>query len=289
MLPSIKEKRPNQSTTQQITPSKDLPSQPPNPQRITFNKVMYHPLTWIAIGLHIVLLVVPLSDRDRADKTSETSEEVPEEAIPIDILNLSDIATSTPPPAAESTAPPLSGPVTAPPSSAAPAPSSAPPSSAGASAGAATAAPTNSAPAPSANPGAGNPASPSGSPPAYDPSGDQTMFIQNLGLFGAIDTTAQTGLPPDKLFRKGNASFFVSNGAPVAGAKEARWMNKAPAAVLNLLETSYQPTSVTITPVDPYGEEAMYEVKTAAGQTIMYVSLVDMKASTLMVMWPEQP
>ena len=289
MLPSIKEKSSTELATEQNNSSGELSSRPINGRRITLKKVMYHPFTWTAIGLHVALLVVPFS-RNTADKALETPEEVPEEAMPVDILNLSDITASKPPPAQPpaNTAPPP--PASAPPPSSVPAPSSAPVPVEDAQAPAAPAPADDAATAPITDTSTQPPP-----PPAYDPSEDQAQFVANLsGVFGSKDTTEQTGLPPNKksYFRKSNGGYFVSGDNPVTvvtGAKDARLMNQKPDEALNALVTSYQPAGVTFTQVENYGDELLYQVLTANGETMMYVSLVDMKASTLMVIWPQKP
>ncbi len=294
MLPSIKENPSAEITTEQAARSDELPgelsSRPSYGRGITLKKVMYHPLTLIAIGLHAALLVVPFS-RNPPEKALETPEEASEEGMPVDILNLSDITTSKPPakPPANAALPPLAA---ASPPSTAPAPSSALVENTAEStlAPAASAPVANTATAPIAATSTQTPP-----PPAYDPSGDQAQFVLNLsGVFGSKDTTEQTGLPPDSksFFRKGNGGYFVSGNNPVtvvAEAKAARLMNEKPNEVLNTLVTSYQPAGVVFTQVENYGDELLYQVLTAEGETMMYVSLVDMKASTLMVIWPQRP
>ena len=112
MLPTIKKNTSVQQKESAIAPSSTQPTKQPAGRRITLKKVLYHPLTWLAVGFHVLLLVVPFGGGANSD-LAETPEEDSEAAIPVDLLNLSDIATSTPPP--------LEPPVAAPPPAVAPA------------------------------------------------------------------------------------------------------------------------------------------------------------------------
>ena len=99
----------------------------------------------------------------------------------------------------------------------------------------------------------------------------------------------KTGLPPVSLFRKGNGQFFVSpDGTAANGASDARWMNQKPEEILNTLTSTYS-GALTFTQVENYGDELLYQAVTATGETAMYISLVDMKASTVLVIWPQNP
>lgn len=252
--------------------------------RFTIRQVLHHPLTWLAVGFHALLLVVPFDPSPSAAPPETPEEEAPEEAA-IDILSLSDISTREPP------APPAPETPPAPPAAAAP-PSTAPPStsprSAPAAAASATAAP--SAPGPSA---LATPA-PTGDlpppPPDYDPSADQEIFIGNLGAIGLTDYTAAQGLPETRFFRHPeNAGNFLTGTAPAAGAKDARWMDKGPDDVLSQLKTTYEPSGIVFNQLDNYGGELLYQLVTAEGQPFMYISLVSLKGSSLLVIWQGNP
>lgn len=62
-----------------------------------------------------------------------------------------------------------------------------------------------------------------------------------------------------------------------------------PQRVLETLLATYQPLGLQLVSTDTYGDEPLYELKNAEGQIAMYVSLVDLKASTLLVIWPDRP
>lgn len=253
------------------------------PRRLTVRQVLYHPLTWLAVGCHAALLLVPFDPGPPAATPETVEEEVPEE-VAIDVLNLSEIAPAKPPAPASPEPPPAAPPpaanqpapvrsATAPASSAAPVPVSDAPA-----APATPAAPDNS--------GAMN----DPPPPAYDPSADQNLFIGNLGALGLTDYTDSQGLPPPTLLRRPeNASYFLNGSAPAAGAKDARWMDKGPDDVLNQLKATYSPGGIVFNPLDNYGGELLYQLVTAEGQPFMYISLVSLKGSSLVVIWQGNP
>lgn len=255
--------------------------------RFTISQVLHHPLTWLAVGFHALLLVVPFDPSPSAAPPETIEEKAPEEAA-IDILSLSEISTPEPPaPAAPE--PPPAPPAAAPPA-AAPAPS-APRSASGSVAPAAAA--TNAVPpaagasVPATTAPAGDPPPP---PPAYDPSADQEIFIGNLGAIGLTDYTAAQGLPETRFFRHPeNAGTFLNGSAPAAGAKDARWMDKGPDDVLSQLKTTYGPSGIVFNQLDNYGGELLYQLVTAEGQPFMYISLVSLKGSSLLVIWQGNP
>jgi len=252
----------------------------PAVKRTTLQKVMYRPLVWIAVSLHVALLVVPFGDRPSTE-TIEAETADPDTSIPVDILNLSEIATSTPEPPPPASPPPPSSAAPPPASSAAPQASTPPPQQPNP----ADPSPTDTALAPT------DTSSQNSNQPtqAYDPTADQQVFIANLAGFGDADTTGKTGLPPVSLFRKGNGQFFVSpDGTAANGASDARWMNQKPEEILNTLTSTYS-GALTFTQVENYGDELLYQAVTATGETAMYISLVDMKASTVLVIWPQNP
>ncbi|MEO0520966.1 MAG: hypothetical protein AAF171_27140 [Cyanobacteria bacterium P01_A01_bin.116] len=255
-------------------------------RRLTARKVLYHPLTWLAVGFHGLLLFVPFNPGPvSVEEDVEIAEEPEEDAIPIDILNLSDIATATPP----AEAPPTATPPAPPSAAVAPAPATVP-------------APAEPEPLVAdeevlidiADPDI---ADPLGTPdeevpkqPAYDPGQDQTLFIDNLGQMALGDYTADQGLPPANFFREpGNAGYFLAGETPVAGAKDARWMDKGPDAVLDELQRSYAASGITFSQLNDYGGEVLYELKTPTGESFMFISLARLKGSSLLVIWQGDP
>lgn len=273
-------------TETEVTTENSAPAKAVSPRRPTLKKLLYHPLTWIAVGFHVLLLVVPLSQRPPNDVSVEEKTN-PEEEVAIDILNLSDIAASSPPP--ENIPPPEASPV--PPLPAAPAP--APRQVAVAAAGAPTtpAAPVTSAPAagaPAASAPAGSTPPPGTPPPAFDPAPAQGVFISGLGNLGVRDNTA-VGMPDKKSFRRPeNFENFVSGTEPVAAAKEARWLDDEPADLLPVIQSTYAQSNITFTQLSNYGGEPLYQL-TTDGQTILYMSIVALEGSSLLVMWENNP
>lgn len=254
--------------------------------RFTISQLLHHPLTWLAVGFHALLLVVPFNPSPSAAPPETPEEAAPEEAA-IDILSLSEISTPEPP------APAAPEPPAAPPAAAAP-PSTLPRSAPAPTA----AAPVTAAPATAVAPAPGSsaPATPAAAgdlpppPPAYDPSADQEIFIGNLGAIGLTDYTAAQGLPEPRFFRHpDNAGYFLTGSAPAAGAKDARWMDKGPDDVLSQLKTTYGPSGIVFNPLDDYGGELLYQLVTAEGQPFMYISLVSLKGSSLLVIWQGNP
>ncbi len=262
--------------------------------RLTIKQVLYHPLTLLAVGVHVLLLVVPFNLSPSVAPPEKPEEEAPEEAA-IDILSLSEISTPEPPVPAASEPPPAP-PAAAPPSAAlrsapvsAASPAAAPAASRSAPVSAA-AAPAALAPGPSAPATAAPAGKPSPPLPAYDPSADQEIFIGNLGAIGLTDYTAAQGLPEPRFFRQPeNASSFLNGTVPAAGAKDARWMDKGPDDVLNQLKTTYGPSGIVFNQLDNYGGELLYQLVTAAGEPFMYISLVSLKGSSLLVIWQGNP
>lgn len=257
--------------------------------RLTLKKVLYHPLTWLAVGFHALLLFVPFDPSTPvATDPEDIQEEAIDDAIPIDILNLSDISTNTPPPAAAT--PPAPPPIAAAPPVAAPAPPVALPSEI----------PIEEDPLP-AEPAE---ALPEALPVeealvaetlveeqlAYDPGEDQTLFISNLGQMALGDFTEAQGLPPAKFFREPtNAGYFLAGEAPVAGARDARWMDKGTDQVLAELQSTYAASGITFTRLEDYGGEELYELTTPTGESFMFISLARLTGSSLLVIWQANP
>jgi hypothetical protein len=270
-----------------------------------FKKVLYHPLTWLALGLHVLLLIVPLKASSPAVESEAAKPEAVED-IPIDVLNLSEISTSTPPanspPAAAAppvTSRPASAPVNpAPVNAPVPAPVNAPVAQNPATSVAATPSPSvtsQSQPSPgSTSSSAASPAA--GQPAPYDPAADQGVFISGLQNLGVQNFSSTLGLPNDpNMFRRASSfGFFLDNSDPnsvraIAQAREAQWLEKQVSDLLPMLQSTYAGGNLTFNPIEDYGGEALYEIKTAQGQTVMYVSLVELKGSSLLVTWLNKP
>ena len=268
-------------------------------QRITWKRAIYHPLTWLALGIHVALLVVPFNPAPPV--AIEPEEANSDDAIAIDLLNLSDIATSVPPPV--DTPPPPTD-VPSAPSNPAQVPASIAVQS---KAVQPEAAQTAQAPAVQPDPTSQNaepvqqvpePASPEpvqqepvAQTPAYDPSQDQQLFVKNLGQLGlSTYDSSVIGLPgPNEFKEPVNAGFFVNADAPAPGAKSVQQIDKQPSDVFEQLDTSYRQAGITFTPLDNYGGESLYHAATPEGDTLMYFSLVRLKGSTLLVIWQDLP
>ncbi|MEO1395083.1 MAG: hypothetical protein AAFV90_19450 [Cyanobacteria bacterium J06634_5] len=255
-------------------------------RRLTARKVLYHPLTWLAVGFHGLLLFVPFNPGPvSVEEDVEIVEEPEEDAIPIDILNLSDIATATPP--AEAPLPVT--PPAPPPAAVAPVPATVPAPAEPEPLVADEEVPIDIADPDIADP-LDTPDEEVPTQPAYDPGQDQTLFIDNLGQMALGDYTADQGLPPANFFREpGNAGYFLAGETPVAGAKDARWMDKGPDAVLDELQRSYAASGITFSQLNDYGGEVLYELKTPTGESFMFISLARLKGSSLLVIWQGDP
>ncbi|MEO0768170.1 MAG: hypothetical protein AAFY72_01860 [Cyanobacteria bacterium J06649_4] len=259
--------------------------------RLTFKKILYHPLTWIAVGAHVVLLFVPFNP-NKPTAVEEVPEEEIDESIPVDILNLSSISTPTPPPEAAPKPPDASPPPAAAlPPAPVPAPSPTP-----------VPAPADEEAAPMAE--VADPVEQTVSTespveteqpqqPAYDPSGDQQVFISNLGNLRGVNAYDATLLPYESDFPNGNGAFFLDFSSdppgPAAGALNATRIDKQPSSALEVVTSSYSSAGYTVAPLANYANEALYELKTAEGATALYMSLVSLEGSTLVVTWPNDP
>ena len=274
----------------------------------SFKKSLYQPLVWAAIGFHALLLLVPFST---AKPSAEETESVAEEAMPVDILNLSELA-APPPPAAPPPQSAVSAPTQAPPAAAMPAPQPVQP--------APVQQPTPTA-APAAQPSVANTLAPvptpqttppptNTQPPGYDPSASRNGFISGLdqgalSSLGVKDLTAQ-GLPTASRFRNSNAQFFLGAtalsapelqqvnvgdaGALPPGAVSAKVLDGSKKDALKKMQTGYESVGITFVPVPGgYGDEGLYEMKEASGETFAYVSLVDFIGSSFMVLWSDLP
>lgn len=268
-------------------------------RHLTLKKVLYHPLTWIALGAHVVLLFVPFSTSQPESVEESTEQQEETESIPVDILNLAEIATSQPPPPEPAPTPPQSPAVITAPSLVPPEP--APPE------------PAPTEPVSEPDPALQSQTATSDSPiqsqqstedqlPAYDPSADQRLYIQNLdslGLDGYKDpVTGENALPAAREFRKGtNWSYFITEttvgGMPtsqaVAGARDARRLDGEPAAILSEQEAVYSAAGFSFIEVGEYGGEPLHQLTKADGSPVMYLSLVRLQGSTLLVIWQADP
>ena len=277
---------------------------PPTVPRLTLKKVLYHPLTGLAIAAHLLLLIVPFNKPQVSPPDSETPEAEVDEAIPVDILNLSALsAPKAPAPTTQPPPPPVPAQAVSPDS----VPIEVPP---------VEPVPVEPTPIeqatieqPSAEltlieqtPVEQTPAeqTPVEQPLTYDPQADQQAFIsQGLDALSkgtnAIGNFRAIGLPPINYFEKDNAANFLdySSDPPsiLAGAIDAVWMDKQAARVAEQIESTYGPKGVQLIPLSPYGDELLYEMLTPANETMMYVSLVNFpsKGSSLMVTWTVNP
>ena len=258
----------------------------------TFKKILYHPLTWSAVGFHLLLLTVPFSTAPKAVVEDAIAEE---EAMPVDLLNLSEIATATPPPPEPETTPPaptapqpVAAPAPAPPPTAAPAPP-----------------PVAAAPAAVPTPAPPIPTAPQPPVPAYDSTADRKVFIQGFDSIAAAGLNEYDEMPLASSFSKNNANYFLGPtalstnfqnpvkandlGALPTGAATAKYTDKQPKDVLQQVQSSFAPTGVTFTQVGEYGQEPLYELKKPTGETFAFVSLVGFQGSTLTVVWTQNP
>lgn len=266
-------------------------------RRLTLQKVLYHPLTWIAVGVHVVLLVIPFgpSQSEAVEENTEQTEDI--ESISVDILNLAEIATSEPPPLEPTPAPPQPASV--------PAPAIAPPTQLSPST---APLPTEINPGPAAQPETVSPDSSAPTQqavktqtPAYDPSADQQLYIQNLdslGLEGFKDASGRSLLLSARDFRKGtNSSYFITETAvdgipnvqPVEKARDARRLDGEPAGILAQQRETYAAAGLSFIEVGEYGGEPLHQLTKEDGSAIMYLSLVQLQGSTLLVIWQEDP
>lgn len=249
-----------------------------------------------SLVLHGLLLMAPVGS-EAPSKAEETSAE---EEVPVDILNLQEFsapegsttALATPPPVLPPMQPaaPTRGAVPAlppPPRETVPNPK-------------AISQPQAPQAAPQATPTPQPSASIQPSPaPSFDPQPSRQQFLSGLGNLGVTDYTDSMGLPPAKLFRRPeNLPFFFQpdsiNGSqlqPLAQVQQARWIDKEPDAVLeNSLQKVYGSAGVTFEEQPAgYGGERFFVAKTPAGQPFLYISLVQLKGSTLLVIWNENP
>lgn len=245
--------------------------------------------------LHGLLLMAPLG----SEPPSKATESEAKEEVPVDILSLQEFsAPESSPTAALATPPPVLPPLQ-PPSPSRAVVSVLPPQPREVVPKATTQPQTPQAPPqPAATPEPLPSVEPSPSP-TFDPQPSRQQFLSGLGNLGVTDYTDSMGLPPAKLFRRPeNLSFFFQpnsiNGTqlqPLSQVRQARWIDKEPESVLeNSLKKVYEPAGVTFEEQpDGYGGERFFVAKTPAGQPFLYISLVQLKGSTLLVIWNENP
>ena len=275
-------------------------------RRLTLKKLLYHPLTWVAVGAHVVLLVVPFSSSGPKAVDNPTTQPEEIESIPVDILNLADIATSEPPlePASTNPSPPRSAPLSAiaPSTQDTPIPTKLDARSAAdevtqnlESQGVQTESSSSASSAQTQQLGENQTL-------AYDPSADQQQYIQNLdslGLGGYKDpNSGERSLPGVSSFRRNtDSSYFITETGTrpytviktVEAARDARWLDKEPSTVLAEQEDTYSTLGLSFVKVDNYGGEPLYQLTKEDGSPVMYLSLVQLQGSTLLVIWQVDP
>lgn len=294
----------NSSIDNTIEITSENTAHPPR-QRITWKKVLYHPLTWLAVGLHVALLVVPFSPASPVAVEPE-EESTEENAIPIDLLNLSEIATSTPP---ADTPPPSEA---APPAAAPPDPSakiaqmppepntvdlntvdlnSIDPKTTEPNATESKTLSEGPAQSPTeASPTEASPADSVSNDPPFDPGPQSGVFIQGLGNLGVADNS-NLGMPLQSSFRRPeNYSYFVAGPDQAApGARGAKWLDDERNDLVPLIQNTYAAQSLTLIEAGAYGGEALYELQSAEGNSVMFVSIVELEGSSLLVLWNNNP
>ena len=269
--------------------------------KLTLKKVLYHPLTGLAIAAHLLLLIVPFKPPQASVLEPEAPEEDVDDAIPVDILNLSALSQPKLPAAPNAAEPP-------------PAPAAAPPVAPPVAAVVPESLPADPVPAESSveSPVEEAPAEQLPPPPAkeplptpeqalaYVPQADQQAFIsEGIAALGAgtngIKNYRDLGLPPESYFDQGNAGGFLDYGTNppglLAGAIDAVWMDKQADRVAEQIEATYGPNGVQLVPLEAYQGELLYEMLTPNNDTMMYISLVNFpsKGSSLMVTWSVNP
>lgn len=280
MLPGVKEEQETQPVIEKAAVKKlRFSIGEAWPLRLTWRALLYHPLTWLAVGAHIGLLVVPFNPDNPAAVEPEEPEEAIDASIPVDILNLSALSAPEPPPDA-----PNPGPVTPPPAptAALPPPTAAPvPAAEPAPAALEPAAPPETEPA----------TPPPPPPPAYSPGGDQNAFTGNLGNLG-LNTFPY--LPELSSFPNENGDKFLDftdkdNPVPRSDSLGAQWTDKQPDNVLGLMQDAYAGSGLLFTEWTPYEGDVVYQLSNPDGNPFMYVSVVNTNGSSLLVMWPDDP
>lgn len=279
----------------EITPSaavegESVPTRRLSP-KVFLIKLLYNPLTWLAIGAHVLLLIVPFDPNVKTAEVIEAPEEDADESIAVDILNLAELASPTPPPESPSDPPPAVPPPAAPVAAPPPVPAAAPV----AEDPAAEPEPLpDESDVPLDPPVPDPPSAPDPPPPAYDPTETQNAFVGNIAQLGIDTFTGTVQFPPDSFFSKGNGASFLDfsdpiNPAPLAHSRDAVWMDEQLSDVIKTLNETYG-EHVVLTPVGDYAGELLYELTDATGNSFMHVSLVEFRSgSTLVVMWPTNP
>jgi hypothetical protein len=258
----------------------------PAPNRFPIPKWLVAPLFAISMAAHVVLLVVPLPSRQTPPEPEEAA---PEGPIAIDILGIArpetpELLGAEPPPAAET--PAAAQPT---PQQAAPVPvnpDTLPPANEN---------PVEETPTAAPDPFQEEVVAPSPpETPAFDPTPFRQQFFTSLPNIGVSDYTDTIGLPSPSNFRNpGIASRFLANADRNPSAlpnTTARWLDKEPATILrDGLEATYGAAGLRFDEQPPFEGERFFEVRNAEGQTVFYVSLVQLQGSTLLVMWDNDP
>lgn len=303
MPPAIQEKSAEEdayesgASSQDFTLSEVAPRRRHSPKELLV-RLFYSPLTWLAIGAHVLLLIVPFDPSARTPEvTEEQAEETVDESIPIDILNLAELATPTPPPEQPAATPPAQT-ATPPP---VPAPAAALP-----------AAVEEPAPLEPVGPeelldeepvGGDEDTGPDeteidstgGEESAnYDPTENQNYFVGQIANLGISVFEGVVQYPAAEDFDQGNGDRFLNfadplNPVPLPESRDAVYMDEQVSDVIATLNNAYG-GSVQITQADAYADELLYALSDVEDNVFMYVSLVEFKSgSTLVVMWPNNP
>ncbi|ASC74005.1 hypothetical protein XM38_049790 [Halomicronema hongdechloris C2206] len=272
------------------------PSDSSQPRSQRSWKRLYYPLILLSILLHGLLLVAPLpSQPDPAEEEEETETE--DEAEVVDLLSISSLVSEEPPPPEPATPQPTAAP---PPQTTRPAaprqpvvPDTYPPEPV-------TRDPATSAPA--ENAGLVAPTAPE-SNFTIDPQ-RQNQALQGVTVMGRTGSSNFniTDLFPVAAWGKGlnnlpsgdRRCFFSSisqnNYALVDGAIDLLYISRN----IELVERedlvqSFEPKGYTLVPSEQdYCNHPLIEVQ-EAGQPLLYVSLIDLKGTTIVIFWSTNP
>ncbi|NET35605.1 MAG: hypothetical protein F6K19_26870 [Cyanothece sp. SIO1E1] len=258
-------------------------------QRSLVWRILYHPLALISLGLHAVLLLTPLpSEIELLPTTDDIVATEPEE--PIEVLSLAELFPPAPEPLPVPIEPPLEqfqppAPITQPePTTVASEPIT----------------PTD----PSAADAATVESTTAATPPAdaVDYSGqflDALLVLSNRkGEARVTVYPKELGIPGPKLFQSpDNLSFFFTSEsiaaqslATLPDVQETLWIDKQPDTLLaRHFGPLFKEQGFTYQE-DVYGGEVFLEGRTAAEEPILYLSMVEIKTgSTVLVLWQDDP
>ncbi len=257
-------------------------------------KLLLAPLMGASVLLHIALLFLPLPALEVVEEATPEEEVPAAEEGPIDILSLSEIAASEPPPEAPpeqpksrpEAAPPPAGAVPPPPD-----PSQIPETPVEAAPDEAAASnefenedefEDEELPIEEETTSAAN----------FDSTAATEQFVGDLSGLGVVDYTGDLGLPTPNLLRNpGNAACFLSpDGGPVPNARVTNWLDKEPQTLLREnLKDVYEPRGIVFNELPPYCGERYFQAVSADGNPFMTFSLVQLTGSTLLVVWASPP